>query len=251
MINLATLGKGKTATVQSFAAGESAPNQAGNLVIADSVVAAANEGTVFVVNPSDGSTYYYMEGMNAPSSNYRVFGSNPRAVTVVDRSLKEVEPGVYAGRVKIPVAGNYDVAFMLNNPKLLHCFSVQAKANPQIRKTLDPLAVEFDERSRSVLAGTNLGLRFKLVDPATGLAKPGIKDASVMYFLAPGRGRTEVPVKDVGDGVYEADLQLPLPGAYYVYVGIPSMKLDYGKLPFFTLQAAPAALVQRVVDKKG
>lgn len=251
MINLSTLGKGKTATVQSFAAGESAPKLAGDLVIADSVVAAVNEGTVFVVSPADGSTYYYMEGMNSPSSNYRVYGSSPRAVTVVDRSLKEVEPGVYAGRVKIPVAGKFDVAFMLDSPKLLHCFSVQAKANPLIVKTLDPLAVEFDERSRTATSGGNLGLRFKLIDPASGLVKTGIKDARVMYFLAPGRGRTEVAVKEIGDGFYEADMQLAQPGAYYVYVGVPSMKLGYGKLPFFTLRAQPPATARRVVDKNG
>jgi hypothetical protein len=225
--------------VQSFAAGETAPNLAGNLVIADSVVAAVNEGTVFVVNPADGSTYYYMEGMNAPSSNYRVYGSNPRAVTVVDRSLKEVEPGVYAGRVKIPVAGKYDVAFTLDSPKLLHCFSVQAKVNPLIAQSLDPLTVEFDERSRSVTAGGRLGLRFKLIDPATRLAKAGIKGVSVLYFLAPGRGRTEVAVKEIGGGVYEAEMQLAQSGAYYVYVAVPSMKLGYGNLPFFTLRAMP------------
>ena len=250
MINLSTLGKGKTATVQSFAAGETPPNQAGDLVIADSVATAVNEGTVFVVNPADGSTYYYMEGMNAPSSNYRVYGSNPRAVTVVDRSLKEVEPGVYAGRVRMPVAGKYDVAFMLDSPKLLHCFSMQAKVNPLITKTLDPLAVEFDDGARKATAGGNTGLRFKLIDPATRLAKAGIKDARVMYFLAPGRGRTEVPVKEIGGGVYEAQVQLAQPGAYYVYVGVPSLNMGYGKLPFFTLMATPPVTARSPVAGK-
>jgi len=251
MINLSTLGKGKTASVQSFAAGEAAPNLAGNLVIADSIAAAANEGTVFVVNPADGTTYYYMEGMNSPSSNYQVYGSNPRAVTVVDRSLKEIEPGVYAGRVRMPVPGKYDVAFMLDSPKLLHCFSVEAKVNPQIARTLDPLVVEFDQRSRKATAGGPLGVRFKLIDPATHLAKAGIKDARVMYFLAPGRGRSEVAVKEIGDGVYEAQVQLAQPGAYYVYVGVPSLDLGYGKLPFFTLMATPPATARSPVPGKG
>ena len=251
MINLSTLGKGKTAAVQSFAAGEAAPNLAGNLVIADSVAAAANEGTVFVVNPADGTTYYYMEGMNAPSSNYKVYGSNPRAVTVVDRSLKEVEPGVYAGRIRIPVAGKYDVAFMLDSPKLLHCFALEAKANPSIAKPTDPLAVEFDERARKQTAGVALALSFKLIDPATRRTKAGIKDARVMYFLAPGRNRSEVAVKEVGDGVYEAQMQLAQPGAYYVYVGVPSMALAYGKLPFFTLMADPPGTAKTAAARKG
>lgn len=251
MINLSTLGKGKTATVQSFAAGATPPSLAGNLVIADSVAAAANEGTVFVVNPADGTTYYYMEGMNAPSSNYRVHGSSPRAVTVVDRSLKEVEPGVYAGRVRMPVSGKYDVAFMLNSPKLLHCFSLEAKANPLAPRSLEPLAVEFDERSRKAASGGPVAVRFKLIDPATRLAKSGIKDARILYFLAPGRGRTEVPVKEIGGGVYEAQMQLAQPGAYYVYVAVPSMDLAYGKLPFFTMMATPTAAARSAVPGKG
>lgn len=251
MINLSTLGKGKTAAVQSFAAGAQPPSMAGNLVIADSVAAAAGEGTVFVVNPADGTTYYYMEGMNAPSSNYRVYGANPRAVTVVDRSLKEVEPGVYAGRVRMPVAGKYDVAFMLDNPKVLHCFAMQAKANPLIARTHERLAVEFDDRARTAASGAPLALRFKLVDPATRRPKAGVKDARVMYFLAPGRGRSEVAVKEIGGGVYEARVQLAQPGAYYVHVGVPSMDLGYGKLPYFTLMATPPAAARSAVAGKG
>ena len=249
MINLSTLGRGKTATVQSFEAGTVAPNQAGNLVIADSVAAAADDGTIFVVNPADGSTYYYREGMNAPSSNYRVYGSSPRAVTVVDRSLKEVEPGVYAGRVRIPVAGKYDVAFMLQSPQILHCFAMDAKRNPLIARNLNPIIVDFENQARSVTAGGMLALRFKLVDSASGGAKTGVKDARVMYFLAPGRNRTEAQVKEIGDGMYEVEVDVSQAGAYYVYVAVPSMKLGYGKLPFFTLMATPAEAAQLAVEK--
>lgn len=251
MINLSTLGKGKSASVQSFEAGTVPPNQAGNLVIADSIAPAADEGTVFVVNPTDGSTYYYREGMNAPSSNYRVFGSSPRAVTVIDRSMKEVEPGVYAGRVRIPVAGTYDVAFMLQSPQILHCFSAEAKANPLIAKILDPITVDFENQPRTAKSGGTLALRFKLRDPATGRAKTGLQDARVMYFLAPGRNRSEAAAKEIGDGIYEVDVNLSQPGAYYVYVGVPSMKLGFGKLPFFTLQATPPEKAPELAGKSG
>ena len=72
-----------------------------------------------------------------------------------------------------------------------------------------------------------------------------------MYFLAPGRNRTEAPAKEIGDGIYEAEINLALPGAYYVYVGVPSMKLGFGKLPFFTLQATPPERVQGSVENNG
>jgi len=241
MINLATLGKGKKATVQSFLAGAAAPEKAGELAIADSVASASQEGTIFVVSPADGSTYYYREGMNAPSSNYRVYGSSPRAVTVVDRSLKEVEPGVYSARVKIPVAGRYDVAFMTESPQVLHCFSMDADANPAIPKVASRATAELEGWPRETPAGQPLSLRFRVFDPATGQPKAGLRDAQAMYFLAPGARRTQVPAREVAAGVYQVDVTPSVPGAYYIYLGVPSMELGYGKMPYHTLNATPPA----------
>jgi YVTN family beta-propeller protein len=237
MINLSTLGKGKQATVQSFAAGAQAPAVSSGPAIADSVASAAGEGTVFVVNPADGTTYYYMEGTNATSSNYRVYGASPRAVTVVDRSLKEVEPGVYAGRVRMPVAGKYDVAFMLQSPQVLHCFSAEAQENPLIAKNRAPVEIEYKTTQRQFKVGETATVQFVLKDPATGKPKAGMSDVSVMTFLAPGRNRTVVAARDLGDGVYEARIALPAAGAWYVHVGVPSLKMGYERLGFYSFQA--------------
>ncbi len=130
LINLASLGKGKEPIVQRFSAGTGAPQLAGDLPLADSIATATTEAAGFIVNPTDNTTYFYMEGMNAPSSNYKVYGASARAVTVVDRSLKETEPGVYTSKVKIPVDGKYDVAFLLETPRLLHCFCGAGRRQP-------------------------------------------------------------------------------------------------------------------------
>ncbi len=241
MINLASLGKGKQALVQSFAAGAQPPRGAGGVVIADSVTSAASEGTVFVVNPADGTTYYYMEGMNATSTNYRVYGSSPRAVTVVDRSLKEIEPGIYAGRVRIPVAGKYDVAFMLQSPQVLHCFNADAAENPALAKDREPLTVTYLTTQRQYKVGEAALIRLRVTDGKTGEPQLGMTGLHALSFLAPGRRRTEVSLAEVGDGVYEAPINLAEAGAWYVYVGVPEMKVGYGRLPFFTLQAVAAA----------
>ena len=237
MIALRSLGKGAKPTVQSFPAGANPPYTAGQLAIADTVSAASNEGAIFAVNPADNTTYFYMEGMNSPSSNYAVKGGSARAVTVVDRSLKEVEPGIYAGKVKLPAAGRYDVAFLMQTPQVLHCFSADVKPNPRAVAIGPGIDVRFDEKQRTVPVGKPLKLRFTLLDSATGKATPGMRDARVMYYLAPGRMRTEVPAKEIGEGVYEAEMNIREPGAYYVYVGLPSLRLIYGQLPFFTLRA--------------
>jgi YVTN family beta-propeller protein len=245
MINLSTLGKGMEPTVQSVAAGSQAPAGGSGPAIADSVASAAGQGQVFIVNPADGTTYFYMEGMNATSSNYRVHGSTPRAVAVVDRSLKEVEPGVYAGRVRLPVAGKYDVAFMLQSPPILHCFSAEAADNPSLARQRDPLAVAFLTTQRHYNVGDTAAIRFRLTEPATGTARPGLTGVTVLGFAAPGRMRTVVDASDLGDGVYEARLPLPAAGAWYVHVSVPSLKMGYERMGYFSLQAANAPVAAR------
>ncbi|HEX7624309.1 MAG TPA: cytochrome D1 domain-containing protein [Anaeromyxobacteraceae bacterium] len=116
MVNLGSLGEGRNPIVQGFAAGNGAPRLAGDLAIADSIAQASMDAAVFIVNPADNTVYFYMEGMNAPMGSYGAYGHAARAVAVVDRSLKEVEPGVYAGKLRIPAAGRYDVAFLIDNP---------------------------------------------------------------------------------------------------------------------------------------
>jgi hypothetical protein len=179
--------------------------------------------------------------MNATSSNYRVYGSSPRAVTVVDRSLKEVEPGVYAGRVRIPVAGKYDIAFMLQSPQVLHCFTADAAENPAIAKVRDPLKIEYVTTQRNYKVGETAAIRFRVGDGMTGQPKTGLSALKALYFLAPGRIRTEVNVVEVGDGLYEARVALAEAGGWYVYIGAPALKIGYGRLPFFSLIAVAAA----------
>ena len=240
MINLGTLGRGKQPTVQGFAAGSVPPKNAGDLPLADSVASASDEAAALVVNPADGTTYFYMEGMNFPASNYKVYGSSALAVTVSDRSLKEVEPGVYAAKVKFPAAGRYDVAFLLDTPQILHCFSMEAKADPGTRTDRLALTIEYLARKRLAKTGETFPLRFTLHDPATGMPRTGLADVRVMYFLAPGRDRREVRAEEVGDGVYQALLPITWAGAYYVHVAVPSEKIGYADLPYFTMVATKA-----------
>ena len=64
-----------------------------------------------------------------------------------------------------------------------------------------------------------------------------------MFFRAPGLDRTEVAAAEQGDGVYQASLPFRYPGAYYVHVGVPSKRLGYSDLTYFTLVATKPAAV--------
>jgi YVTN family beta-propeller protein len=236
MINLTELAKGNAPLVTSFAAGEVPPGKARDLIVADTMMPAPGEAAMLLTSPGDLTVYYYMEGMNAATGNFRNYGHAPRAVSVVDRTLKEREPGVYSAKVKIPVAGKYDVALLLESPRMLHCFQVTAKPNPMMERQFDPLAVEFLLEDRDVKVGERAPFRFRLTDPATEKPRGDLKDVNVLYYAASGRGRTVTPAKPVGDGIYEAQLSIKLAEAYYVWVGSESAEAPFQKLPYFSVR---------------
>jgi len=235
MIDVASFGAGKTPRVLSFQAGGVPPKAAGELAIANSIAPAPGEAGVLVVNPGDNTTYFYMEGMNAASSNYRVYGASARAVAVVDRSLQEIEPGVYASRVKMPVAGRLDVAFSLDSPRLLHCFSTEAAANPRLADIHQGLTAEYLVDSHKVKAGETTLVRFRIHD-ARG-PRRGLDDVQVLSMLAPGRHRTVVAAREVGEGVYEAPVKIAGRGAYYVYLSSRKLGKGYNEMPYLSLLA--------------
>ncbi len=244
MVNLTSLGEDKKPIVQGFDAGAGAPMAAGNLPIASGSAFTTSEAAVFIVNPADNTTYFYMEGMNAAAGNYRVYGASARAVTVVDRSMRESEPGVYVSTVKIPAAGRYDVAFMLETPQILHCFSAQASPGAVPIKSLVGLSVEYLQDSQRVASNSEMSLRFRLTSNATDRPISGVDGVSVLLFRTPGADRTVITAVAEGDGIYSASLPIGRPGGYYVHVGVPSRNIGYSKLPYLTLAAVNAEASQ-------
>jgi len=240
MIDLGSVGRGKTPRVLSFAAGALPPKAGGTLVLANSMAPAAGEAGILVVNPSDNTTYFYMEGMNAASSNYQARGSSARAVTVIDRSLKEIEPGVYAATVKLPAAGRFDVAFSLDSPRLLHCFSTTVAEDPALASGRQGVDVRYLFEGREVASGSTAAFRFRIVDKASGRPVAGLKDVRVLSFRAPGLDRTEIAAREVGDGVYEAQVRFGTAGAYYVHVASAALNKGFLDLPYHSLVATAA-----------
>ena len=181
-----------------------------------------------------------MEGMNAPMGSFGGYGHASRAVTVVDRSLRETEPGVYTGKLRIPVAGRYDVAFLVENPRILHCFEATALANPALHKGLGDLALDFVSPAvgRPVEAGA-VPYRLRLSDPATAEARAGLR-VTVEYYLTPGSQKRGAPARDLGDGIYEARLELDRPGIWYAFVEVPASPTRASGLPFRSFQVVDA-----------
>ena len=242
MIPLTELEGPKTPPVNYIQAGQGAPGLVADISIADSIVPSTKHDAVYIVNPAVGTLHYYMEGMAASMGAFRNYGREPRAVDIVDRSLDEIEPGVYTGRVKMPVEGTYDVAFMMDAPRFVHCFSATVEPNPQLQTatTTAPMAIEYRIADRRVPVGGMATVKFKLSDPVTRKPRDDVGDVTVMYYGADGRGRRVVPASALGEGLYEADVTVNRVTTYYLFVGSRSAQLKYTDLPFASLMGTPA-----------
>jgi hypothetical protein len=240
LIPLSDLDEDVTPQVKYFPAGQGAPGRAAEISIADSMVPSVKEAASYVVNQAEGTVYYYMEGMNAPMGAFRNYGHEARAIEIVDRSLGEREPGVYTGRVRLPVEGTYDVAFMMDTPRFLHCFSALVEPNPAVIRTKAALGIAYEIAQRSVPVGGSTKIRFRLTDPTTGEPLAEIPDVTVLYYRSDGRGRTEVPAEAVGDGYYQAEVRVDSVSTYYAFVGSRSRSVKYTDLPFASLMGMPA-----------
>jgi YVTN family beta-propeller protein len=237
MIPLGELDQSRTPSTTNFAAGDTAPGTVGpGLAIGAPIVPALGEAAVVVANPADGGIYYYMEGMVAPMATFRNYGHRPAALTVVNRSLREGEPGVYTTKVRLPMAGRYDVGFLLDSPQVVHCFAAEVGKSPTPTRTGPPLALEYLVKDRRAAVG-ELTVAFKLTDAETGTPKSGLNDVRVLSYLAPGRHRAETTAREVGAGVYEARLRLTEAGVHYVHVAVPSARVGYQDLRQLSLIA--------------
>ncbi len=239
LIPLSELDEISTPPVTFIPVGQRPPGAVGDISIADSIVPAVKQAAAaYIVNQAEGTVSYYMEGMGAPMGSFRNYGHETRAIEIVDRSMSEVEPGVYRGRVKIPVEGEYDVAFMMDTPQFLHCFSAFVEPDPN-KEEAAGLDIEYQVAGRFVMVGEPKTIQFVLKDAGAGTPVSDLSDVSILYYRADGRGRQVIPATSLGDGMYEATLNIDRPATYYIFVAAPSRDLDYTDLAFYSLIAIP------------
>lgn len=236
MLRLGTIGK--EVDITDFPGGQGAPGKGSPPVRADSIVLAPEGNSVIVANPVDKVLYYYSEGMAAPMGNFQNYRREPLAVMVVDRSLREIQPGVYSTTIKLPASGRYDVAFINDSPRVSHCFDLAATANPALKeKQPIALSIEHQVKERKLAVHQEFTFRFKLIETATGNPKSDLKDVRVLTFLSPGVWQRRDLAQSVGDGIYELKIHVPRTGVYMLFVESSSMGVRFVDLPYLMLQA--------------
>ena len=235
MIPLKELGReGQAVPVAEFSGGESAMGARASL--ADSIVQAPGETAVVVANPGDEAIYYYMEGMAAPMGNFGNYDRKPRAVLVRDRSLREVGPGVYETAAELPPAGAYDAVFLLDSPRITHCFTAniagdaagfasaeKARARLELAAPVEPVA----------------GSPLRLVFRVAGGAVPS--DLVLLAVLSPGVWHARGAASPAGADTVAFEFTPPKPGLYTFHAESESLGLAFNGPPVLvlTIPAAP------------
>jgi len=239
LIPLADLAEQGTISVLTVPVGQAAPSGyvAGSL--ASAISTTPEEGGMVIANPADDQVYYYLEGSQAPVGGFQGHTLRPQAVSVIDRSLRQEAPGVYVGSVRVPTSGTYQVAFLLNSPRVVYCFEMTVKPNPSLveERAARPPHMEFLTESRQLTVGEPLVLQFRLSDPEGDQPLTDLTDVLALANQTAGNWNQRYVASGRGDGQYEIEIQVPNPGLYTLYFTIPSRGANFNALPSLTLKA--------------
>ena len=157
---------------------------------------------------------------------------------VLNNSLRETEPGVYSTNMRLTEAGNYDVAFLLDAPRLVHCFNLEIAPDANFPKEPGPpIKVTVLPSHSEMRAGKNYQVLFKVTDANSNKPRADLNDITVLTFLAPGIWQHRDEAKSVGDGVYEMSFVPPESGVYYIFVESASLGLEFNQSTPLTLSA--------------
>lgn len=247
LIPLNHFGRETMLPVVRVSVGQRAPGTSPDHSVADPIVATPEEDHALIVNPADRMVYYYMEGMSGPMGSFRSYGGYvQKAVRVVDRSIREMDRGVYASQIRIPAGGKYQVAFLLDSPRILHCFEFSAHPNPQIvRQKNRSIRIELLNRDENLTSGKAFPLRFRLIDPLKEDSIKNVKDVVVQVTLAPGVWTERYPARYKGEGFYEVIFKPPQKGTYYITFGSASLRMGFLQAPYHILQVKDEGILKR------
>jgi len=198
------------------------PNQA----IGQTLGASAAVGAVVVANPADDEITFLPEGSPVASGGYQGHGLEPRAALLVDRSLVEVEDGVFSGKLRLPSAGTFEVAFALDDPAIVHCFTFEASGEDP-----DAATVELEVAGPvQASVGTETVLRVRLTD-GDGAPIDGVPDFQALAkHTASPASETSVG-SGQGDGWYGFTFVLANAGAHQVFFSSSTLETPYRSLP--------------------
>lgn len=222
LVPLDAIDKQGSLPVLTFTAGQAAPGQSPYTSVADAMSATPEGDVILVANPVDKTIYYYMQGMVSPMGSFQNYGSVPRAIRIVDRSLQQIEPGVFSTSLRLPKNGVYDVAFLLDKPRVSHCFTMTVQEDPSVAKSAKKLGIEIEEKPAVFASGEKATLRFRVIEKLTGATSSATQPVTVLW-MQPGGMQGRIDAVSEGNGKYSASFTVPQRGVYYLTFESPSL----------------------------
>lgn len=212
MLPLETLGlEGQALQVVDFPGGTRPP---GPSAWADPIVPTPEPGTVLVANPADESIYYYQEGMAAPMGSFPTPAEHPKAVRVLDRSLRPLRPGAYTAVVQLPAPGPYELAVLLTQPAAVACLALEVEAGPD--GTTRPEA-RWTAPTEAQL-GQPVDLRVEVRQGSAALGPEALPGAAFILVRAEGLHSQRVPAQRDAAGGWSLRFTPDTPGVWRVHL---------------------------------
>lgn len=204
------------------------------------MIAPTPEGnSVMIANAPDRMIYYYAEGMMAPMGTLQNYRRMPRGLMVLDRSLTETAPGVFSAPVTLSSGGRFDVPFLIDQPRLAHCFEVAVEGDArQKNEVRSHVSAEFLTKETSIGTGQSVLVRFRLTNTVTHDPLSGVRDTQLLVFRTAGLAQQRQPLTERGNGIYEATQKFAQPGLYHLMLGVPSLGAKFSDLPFGTVKVS-------------
>jgi YVTN family beta-propeller protein len=217
-------------SVTQIQAGEKPPSALPEAVGVAAMIASVPEKNGVMVASAPGKTvYYYVEGMMVPMGTLDNYRRVPRALMILNRSLRETTPGVFEAPVSVEQPGNYDVAVMLDQPRMIHCFTAkfegeaqQAKQNERAKIKLALLPLK-----SPALANAQTVISIKLLDAASDKPITGVQDARLLAFEPPGLWQKREWLQEIGNGIYQASVSFPHTGNFSMLVEANSRGFEF------------------------
>ena len=223
-------GKLTELSVTEIQAGEKPPSSFPEAIgVAAMIAPLPEQNGVMVANAPSKSIYYYLEGMMVPMGTLTNYRRIPLALMILDRSLQETAPGVFEVPVSVQKPGNYDVAIMIDQPRIIHCFTAKLEGNMDAPKQKEQVKVKplLLPLKTPPQAKAETFLSFKLEDTATGKPITGIQDARLLAFEPPGLWQKREWLQEINVGTYQAVIIFPHAGKFDLLVEARSRELGF------------------------
>lgn len=195
-------------------------------------------GGALILNEADRSVYHFMEGMHAPMGSYAMYPWGAVGLTVVDRTIRERDPGEYVTQFRAPAAGAYTVAFLEpGSPQIYGCFPVEIAGNPERDRPVNALEFEIVDAPDEA-DGEPRPLVVRVRDAATRHPVEDLEDLTIFVFRLP-EWQWRHAASNLGGGLYSINVSFTEAGRHHVGLVCPSRDVELRR-PFSHVEIGDA-----------